>query len=360
MTSADVLRPAEAFPVGDYLRDELDARGWTVAQFAEILGRPVQVVSEILNGHKDVTAETAAEIAAATDTEAQTWLRLQDTSRLWKLSRGPGASKLDAVTRRARLSALVPMPELRRRGVVPEGDLATEERAVCELLGIPSPDVSPYFSVAARRSDEGEPLSPPQLAWIACVRRAASSLPVREFDAAALGDLAASLTRTVVQPADLERLPASLADVGVRLVHLEPFKSSKIDGASYIDDRGPVIALSGRIPGLDSVLFTLLHEMAHIQLGHVSHGYAIDVDLGSPAIDAREIGADDLASRWALSEGLAVALPASRSKILACAQQIGVHPAVIVGRLHHTGRLPWSHLNNLIPNVRSHLSAWAH
>ena len=44
--------PAEVFPAGEYLRDELDERGWTVTEFAEILGRPVQAVSEILNGKK--------------------------------------------------------------------------------------------------------------------------------------------------------------------------------------------------------------------------------------------------------------------------------------------------------------------
>ena len=42
--------PAEVFPAGEYLRDELDERGWTVTEFAAILGRPVQAVSEILNG----------------------------------------------------------------------------------------------------------------------------------------------------------------------------------------------------------------------------------------------------------------------------------------------------------------------
>lgn len=39
--------PAEVFP-GDFLRDELDERGWTITEFAEIIGRPVQAISEIL------------------------------------------------------------------------------------------------------------------------------------------------------------------------------------------------------------------------------------------------------------------------------------------------------------------------
>ena len=34
--------PAHAFPPGEYLRDELEERGWTVTEFAEIIGRPIQ------------------------------------------------------------------------------------------------------------------------------------------------------------------------------------------------------------------------------------------------------------------------------------------------------------------------------
>ena len=56
----DNPRPAEAFPVGEYLSDELRERGWAIVEFAEILGRPVQAVSEILNGRKEITPTTAS------------------------------------------------------------------------------------------------------------------------------------------------------------------------------------------------------------------------------------------------------------------------------------------------------------
>ena len=44
--------PAEAFPPGDYLREELEARGKTQADLARVLGRPLQTVNQIVNGHK--------------------------------------------------------------------------------------------------------------------------------------------------------------------------------------------------------------------------------------------------------------------------------------------------------------------
>ena len=71
--------PAEAFPPGEYLRDELDERGWTVVQFAEMIGQPVQAVSEILDAKTGITAETAVSISEALGTSAELWLNLETT-----------------------------------------------------------------------------------------------------------------------------------------------------------------------------------------------------------------------------------------------------------------------------------------
>lgn len=61
---------AEVFPVGEHLAEELDARGWAQAAFAEILGRPAQFVSEIISGKKEITRESAEQISAALGTSA--------------------------------------------------------------------------------------------------------------------------------------------------------------------------------------------------------------------------------------------------------------------------------------------------
>ena len=359
MTMIESPRPAVAFPPGEYLADELAERGWTIAEFAAILGRPAQAVSEIINGHKEITPATAVEIAAATGTAPETWLRLQDTYRLWNLSQDPPSqSKSAEVTRRARLAALVPMPELRRRGVVPDGDVDAQEQAICRLLDIASIENPPRFALAARRSSQAALLTPPQLAWIGCARLAASNASVGRFDVQSLGRLGENLTRKVSSPSDLTDLPARFAGVGVRLVHVAKFKNSKIDGAAYRDNRGPVIAVSGRISRFDSVLFTLLHEIAHVVREHVADGYTIDEDLQHPGTSTREREADGLASRWAIPGDLVINAPISKVKVLACAEHLGVHPALVVGRLQHEGRLPWSHLNGVVPSARSYLALW--
>src|ERR1019366_6660156 len=51
--------PAEAFPPGEFLADELEARGWTQTEFAGLIGRPTKVVNEVIAGKKAITPDTA-------------------------------------------------------------------------------------------------------------------------------------------------------------------------------------------------------------------------------------------------------------------------------------------------------------
>jgi len=63
--SESVLAPSTA------LQNELDKRGWNQTEFAEIIGRPGRLVSEILAGKRAITPETAREFAAAFGTTPQ-------------------------------------------------------------------------------------------------------------------------------------------------------------------------------------------------------------------------------------------------------------------------------------------------
>lgn len=72
---------AEVFPPGEHLSDELAARGWTPPQFAEMIGCPDDVVSDILDAQTEITQQLAATISAALGTSAQLWLNLERSYR---------------------------------------------------------------------------------------------------------------------------------------------------------------------------------------------------------------------------------------------------------------------------------------
>jgi HTH-type transcriptional regulator/antitoxin HigA len=72
----------QVYAPGDFIREELDERGWTQTQFSQVLGRPLQAINEILAGRKRITAETALQIAAAFGTSPELWLSLENAYRL--------------------------------------------------------------------------------------------------------------------------------------------------------------------------------------------------------------------------------------------------------------------------------------
>ncbi|WP_428117851.1 HigA family addiction module antitoxin [Candidatus Poriferisodalis sp.] len=82
------LIPAEAFPPGEHLRDELTERGWTVAQLAGMMGRPSRVVSEIVEAQIEITPDLAQALSVALGTSTQLWLNLEETYRLHTRTHG--------------------------------------------------------------------------------------------------------------------------------------------------------------------------------------------------------------------------------------------------------------------------------
>jgi HTH-type transcriptional regulator/antitoxin HigA len=75
-------KPAQVFPPGEFIREELEARGWTQTDLARIIGRPLQAVNAIINCKKEITAQTAVSLAAAFGTSPEVWLNLESAYRL--------------------------------------------------------------------------------------------------------------------------------------------------------------------------------------------------------------------------------------------------------------------------------------
>src|SRR4051812_3377615 len=75
-------KPAEVYPPGDFIREELEARGWTQADLAKIMGRPEPAINQMINNKRGITAESALELSAAFGTSPEFWMNLDSAYRL--------------------------------------------------------------------------------------------------------------------------------------------------------------------------------------------------------------------------------------------------------------------------------------
>src|ERR1035437_3110467 len=77
--------PDVAIPPGEYLAEEIQARGISQKELAKLMGRPLNAINEIINGKKAITAETALQLEEVmTEIPARFWLNLETDYQLTK------------------------------------------------------------------------------------------------------------------------------------------------------------------------------------------------------------------------------------------------------------------------------------
>ena len=137
------------------------------------------------------------------------------------------------------------------------------------------------------------------------------------------------------------RAQARLADHGIALVVERHLARTHLDGAALcLQDGRPVIGLTLRYDRIDNFWFSLMHELAHVGL-HLDcdeNELFID-DLSLTGGDPLEEQADSMARNALIPSRFWESNPVrERATVLAVydlAQEVGVHPAVIAGRVRH-------------------------
>jgi HTH-type transcriptional regulator/antitoxin HigA len=361
--------PAEVFPPGDFIKEELEAREWTQTDLAEILGRPQRLVSEIINGKRAISPETAKGLGEAFGTGAQFWMNLESAYQLAR-TKNPD----DDVARKASLYSKAPIQEmLRRRWIEPSNSIDILEKQVVDFFELSRLDDDIQFCAAARQSIPNVNPTPLQCAWLFRAKKLARAVQAKRFTPQLLDEGLARLRDLLQSPEEVRHVPRILAESGIRFVVLEPLPQTRIDGVCFwLDDVSPVIALSFRYDRLDWFWFTLGHEIQHVRNGDGRERPAqLDTDLvGEHAERTEEKSvseqeADRFAAQFLIPEGqldnfIARVRPLySKQRIKGFAGRLGIHPAIVVGQLQRRKEIKYSHNRDILLKVREHVIASA-
>ncbi len=359
------------FSPGEYIRDELDARGWTQEKLAQIMGRPETALSQIINGRIRITTQTAKELAAAFGTSAELWMNLESAYRL-------ALEDADAsdVAYRARIYAKAPVADMIRRRWIRRCETTdTLAHEVLHFLNISSLDDSPQLAAAARKSiaDQEEAFIG-QVAWLCRVRELAGRVQAEPFSVGRVEKYSDELHALTISEHEIRKVPAVLAKMGIRFVIVEHLPRTHIDGyALLLDETTPVIALSLRYGRIDWFWFTLAHELSHI---HHEDRPLVDNDLVGrsriPPVEDIERRANEDASSWlipaaTLNSFIARTKPRySKRRIIQFANLHQIHPGIVVGQLQHQDEIDYRNDREMLVDVRSLLTettmtdGWGH
>jgi HTH-type transcriptional regulator / antitoxin HigA len=352
--------PAQVLPPGEFLKQELECRGWSQVELSEILARPPRLISEIVSGKRAITPETAKGLEAALGTSAELWMNLEAGYQLSKTR-----VETAVVSRRARLYDKFPVKELLRRGWVRNAkDLETLEANFCQFFGLESIDETATFGHAAKKQRYDSAPLVLQLAWLKRAKQLAETIEARAFSVSAVKEVIDGLKGCLRNVDDVKKAAGLLLKAGVRLVIVEFLPSAKLDGACFWINNGksPVIALSLRLDRIDNFWHTLFHEMDHILHGEGKEEPIVDLfDIehsASAGVPTEERRANAHAANYCIEEKALQTWMShtprisSRSSIVAFANQIGVHPGLVVGQLQHHGAIPYSFHRELLEKIR--------
>lgn len=367
--------PAEIFAPGEFIREEIEARGWTQETLAEVLGKSARLVNEILTARRSITPETASALAEAFGTSAELWLNLESAYQLSKIS-GDGGT----VARRSKLYSKAPVNDMvKRRWIERSDDIDVLEQRVADFFGLETiEETMEPFPHAARKSAPYESVHPAVCAWLTMARWLATRVSAVPFNEARLREALIALRALMGSAVETRRVSALLAKAGIRLVIVEQLPQSKVDGAAFWLDRGgkqPVVALSLRYDRIDCFWFSLMHELMHIAHGDGLLGKAkfagYDIDLVGHG--ARTSAAPAGIEQERNHQAAAYILPSreldgflaregprfSKRQIVEFATAQGLHPGLVVGQLHYRGALSWAQHRVLLERIRQHVTASA-
>lgn len=349
-------KPAEVFSPGEFISDELEARGWTQTDLAEILGRPLRMVNELVTGKKQITPETAQGLAEAFGTDAILWMNLDSQYRLARMQPVD-----DTVRRRSTLYGTWPVREMiKRHWITASDEINVLEERVRQFLGVTSLMDHPTLKHSAKATQYAGRTNP-QWAWLIRAKRLAETLNVPEFSDKKLRASVEQMRRMLASPEAIRLVPRMLHEAGVSFVVVEFLPGSKIDGAAFWLGDSPVIALSVRFDRIDNFWFVLRHEIEHILRGDGRDDNGVlDTDVMDGATNElpEEIAANLAAQRFVVPEReiqnfIARVRPLySEERILLFSKRIGVHPGIIVGQLQRRSEIPYTHFRKHQVKVR--------
>lgn len=186
------------------------------------------------------------------------------------------------------------------------------------------------------------------MAWVAHVLDSArANAPRVKFKPSSLNDsFVRKLAKLSVREDGPRRALAAIEDIGISLVVESGLPGMSIDGASlHTIAAGPVVALTLRYDRLDNFWFTLFHELGHIalHLSRPSDDVFVDSlednagDEQESEAEANAFAKDGLIPRdlWLRSDAYRLG---SESSVLNLAKQLGIHRAIVAGRIRYERR----------------------
>jgi len=351
--------PDVVSPPGETLQETLEAIGMSQAELAERTGRPKKTINEIIKGKAGISPDTALQLERVLGIPAAFW---NNRERHYRESLARLAEQKRLQEQIAWLGKL-PIRAMAKMGWIKKvKDDIHKLREALNFFGVASPleleKVWDGPSADFRASPKLQGNLWIAKAWLRKGELEAQKIRCARYNQATFREKLYQIRSLTVESVEVfqPQMISLCAQAGVALVFVKEIPGIRVSGAArWLTPNKALIQLNLRYKKDDHLWFTFFHEAGHI-FKHDKHLTFIEelqcsgihTETGQSDLEAE---ADRFAANFLIPTGKYLKLlrrrPMSKEDIKRFAEEIGIAPGIVVGRLQHDGHLAYRHCNEL-------------
>jgi HTH-type transcriptional regulator/antitoxin HigA len=347
MANLSSIHPAQVFPPGYFIKDQLEQRQWSQNELAEVLGITPRHLSQVMNGESPLSYDLAIQLGQAFDTSPQLWSNLYLSYALWQEQQEAEVSETEV---KAGIYERMPIRDMIKKGWLREPrnvrDLAKQ---VAGFWGRDDADlafIDTEYTPCLNRSSLAKANQFNKsyaLTWYRMASVCAQDIQVPAYRKPELQQLFASISGYTAKSDGVPSFLSQLNQCGVKFIVLPHLEKTYLDGAAFIQEENPVLVYTARYNRVDNFWFTIAHEIAHVLLHLSKSGDVILDDLDERENTDLEQEANAAAAEQLKHKEIGACFKCSGQvhpkRVLACARMYNLHPSIVAGKLAREGAI---------------------
>ncbi len=351
MATNNEYSPITVSHPGTTLAEKLTEMGMSQKEFAVRTNKPEQTIIKVISGESAITSDMAVQFENVLKIPAHFWLNRQQNYDV-AVARNKRQEVLEAATN---WTNRFPYLQMAKAGWVKQTRIPKEKaEQLFAFFGIAShkaweemyykQELKVSFRISLAHTKEAHAVS----AWLRQGEIQAQEIKVPIYNAKKFKTNLSIIKLLMVEhPTDyFQRLEALCSEAGVKVVYTPNLPNAPVHGSTRWLNETPFIQLSARYKQNHHFWFTFFHEAGHILLHGKKYISLENIEYSDSDVK-KECEANFFAEQWTFTkeqeqEMLKEVPSITEGRILEFAKKYNTHPAMIVGRFHHTKRLHYS------------------
>lgn len=350
------LKPFMNISPGDLIKEELEFYGWDQKDLADIINVSEKHLSKIINSKVNISNNTAKSLSSVFKQSPEFWLKADYDYYQHKKNSVEEKKRDDLIELKAMIYKYMPISQMQKlKWLSKWSNFDDLVKDICSFWRIDTlnfdflenDDILCFHKKSDALNHNFNYYY--SKVWLQKAKLMAENIILPKYDKNKLSAIFENLSNYTSKEDGITQIINDLKDAGVGFFILPHLQKTYLDGACFIQDDNPMLVYTGRYDRNDNFWFVVGHEIAHI-LYHLDKGVDAfleenngneDISLNSLEIEANKYSQDKLKVNQIL-DYFSDDMKIDKANILACAEQLNIHPGIIVGFLQFNKKLSWA------------------